>query len=195
MKAGAVILAGGKSSRMGTNKALLKINGKPNIERIVEELRLVFTDLILVTNQPETYEYLRVKQTPDLFPGLGPLAGLHAGLTASEDDLNLLVACDMPFVSSRLAERLVEQCGEMDAVIPVINGREHPLFAIFHKRTAKKAVKCMETGRLSMKDLLEQINVRYVTEKELPEFSSHELERIFFNMNRPDEYEAANKYV
>jgi molybdopterin-guanine dinucleotide biosynthesis protein A len=195
MKAAAIILAGGKSSRMGTNKALLKINEKPNIERIRDTLKLVFNDIILVTNNPEDYEFLGLKTVPDLFPGMGPLAGLHAGLTASPCELNLLTACDMPFVSSSLAAALVYQCGQYDAVIPVINGTQHPLFAVFHKRVWEQAAKCMEAGRLRMKDLLDQLNVRYITEKELTEFGGQELERIFFNMNHPDEYEDAKKWA
>jgi len=121
MKASAIILAGGKSSRMGTNKALLKINEKTNIERMADKLKLFFDDIILVTNDSEQYEFLELKTAADHYPGMGPLAGVHAGLLASDYDLNFIVACDMPFVSAELAEALVNSCGHFDAVIPVIN--------------------------------------------------------------------------
>ena len=107
MKAGAIILSGGKSSRMGTNKALLPFKEKTNIERIRDELRSLFDDIILVTNDPESYEFLKIKTVSDKYPGKGPLAGVHAGLMASNYEENIVVACDMPFVSADLAGTLV----------------------------------------------------------------------------------------
>ncbi len=195
MKAAAIILSGGKSSRMGTNKALLKINEKTNIERIRDTLKIYFDDIILVTNEPESYEFLGVKMAPDHYPGMGPLAGLHAGLSASVYDRNFIAACDMPFVSGELAAALIKQCRSHDAVIPVINGRQHPLFSVFQKRTAELAAKSIEAGNLRMTHLLEQLNVLYLTEKELGKLVRTDMERIFFNMNRPDEYEAAKKWA
>src|SRR3954469_4803909 len=110
MKAAAIILSGGKSSRMGTNKALLKINEKTNIKRITDTLKVLFNDIILVTNDPEDYQFLGVKMVSDHYPGQGPLAGVHAGLLASPHETNFVVACDMPFVSVGLAELLVKKC-------------------------------------------------------------------------------------
>jgi molybdopterin-guanine dinucleotide biosynthesis protein A len=195
MKAAAIILAGGKSSRMGTNKALLKINEKTNIERTRDALKLLFDDIILVTNETETYEFLEMNMTSDHYPGMGPLAGVHAGLTASDYDVNFIVACDMPFVSVELAEALVHACGHYDAVIPVINGRQHPLFAVFHKKIAGEAAKSIEEGNLRMKHLLDRLNVLYVTESELQTYNQVDLERVFFNMNHPNEYEDAKKWA
>ncbi|MFJ7725953.1 molybdenum cofactor guanylyltransferase [Neobacillus sp. NPDC097160] len=195
MKAAAIILAGGKSSRMGTNKALLKINEKTNIERIANTLKLLFDDIILVTNDSEQYEFLGLTMVADRYPGMGPLAGVHAGLLASDYDLNFIVACDMPFVSSELAEALVNSCGHYDAVIPVINGKQHPLFAVFHKKAAEEVASSIEAGRLRMKHLLDQLNVLYVTETELQTYSNLDIERVFFNMNHPDEYEEAKKWA
>ena len=195
MKAAAIILAGGKSSRMGTNKALLKINEKTNIERIADALKLLFDDIILVTNDSEQYEFLGLRMVADHFPGMGPLAGVHAGLLASDYDVNFIVACDMPFVSTELAEALVNSCGHYDAVIPVINGKQHPLFAVFQKKTVGEVAASIEAGRLRMKHLLDQLNVLYVTETELQTYSNLDIERVFFNMNRPNEYEEAKKWA
>ncbi|MGG1675806.1 molybdenum cofactor guanylyltransferase [Neobacillus sp. NRS-1170] len=195
MKAAAIILSGGKSSRMGTNKALLKINEKTNIERIRDTLHDSFDDIILVTNDSKQYEFLNIKMAADHFPGKGPLAGLHAGLTVSEYDVNFIVACDMPFVSGRLAEKLVSLCGEFDAVVPVINGKQHPLFAAFKKGAAEKAAQSIETGNLRMKDLLERLHVLFVTENELKNIINTDIERVFFNMNHPEEYEDAKKWA
>ena len=195
MKAAAIILSGGKSSRMGTNKALLKINEKTNIERIVDTLKLSFNDIILVTNHPEQYPFLGVKMVSDFYPGQGPLAGVHAGLLSSKYDKNFIVACDMPFVSVELAEVLVQKCGDCDAVIPVIHGVQHPLFAVFDKRVTDEVANSIKAGRLRMIHLLDHLNVRYITEKDLQEYSSLDLERVFFNMNRPNEYEDAKRWA
>jgi molybdenum cofactor guanylyltransferase len=195
MRAAAIILSGGKSSRMGTNKALLKINEKTNIERIADTLRRSFNDIILVTNHPEDYQFLEVQMVADHYPDNGPLAGVHAGLLSSDYDTNFIVACDMPFVSVELAEALVQKCGDYDAVIPVINGVQHPLFAVFHKRVTDKVAKSIEAGRLRLKHLLDDLKVLYVTEKDLQAYSSIDLERVFFNMNHPNEYEEAKKWA
>jgi molybdopterin-guanine dinucleotide biosynthesis protein A len=195
MKAAAIILSGGKSSRMGTNKALLKINEKTNIERISDRLKPLFDDIILVTNDLEQYEFLGLKIVSDQFPGMGPLAGVHAGLNASEYETNVIVACDMPFVSGELAQALVDKSSDYDAVIPVINGKQQPLFAVFQKRAAIEVEQCIKQERLRMKHLLDRLNVLYVTEKDLEINSSLDLERVFFNMNHPNEYEEALKWA
>ncbi|MBT2657703.1 molybdenum cofactor guanylyltransferase [Bacillus sp. ISL-18] len=193
MKAAAIILAGGKSSRMGTNKALLKINEKTNIERIVDKLKLLFDDIILVTNDSEQYEFLSVRMVPDHYPGQGPLAGVQAGLTASDYDLNLIVACDMPFLSNELAEALVTNALHYDAVIPVIHGKQQPLFSVFKKQTAAVIEEQIQAGQLRMKHLLDHLNVLYLTEKELETYCQMGLDQVFFNMNHPEEYEEAKK--
>ncbi|MCM3664562.1 molybdenum cofactor guanylyltransferase [Mesobacillus subterraneus] len=195
MKAGAIILSGGKSSRMGTNKALLKFHEKTNIERIKDELKHVFDDIILVTNDPETYQFLNIKTVTDQYPGSGPLAGIHAGLEASDYEENFVVACDMPFVSAELASSLVKALKHHDAVVPVSDGRQHPLFAAYQKRVAGDAKACIEEGTLRLKHMLENLNVRYLAEEDLRLYCERSLERVFFNMNRPEEYEDAKKWA
>ena len=195
MKAGAIILSGGKSSRMGTNKALLKFHEKTNIERIKDELKHVFDDIILVTNDPETYQFLNIKTVTDQYPDSGPLAGIHAGLEASDYEENFVVACDMPFVSAELAESLVKALKHHDAVVPVIEGRQHPLFAAYQKRAAREAKSCIEEDTLRMKHLLDRLNVRYLEEEDLMLYCEGSLERVFFNMNHPEEYEDAKRWA
>jgi molybdopterin-guanine dinucleotide biosynthesis protein A len=195
MEAGVIILAGGKSSRMGTNKALLKISEKTNIERMVVQLKKLFDEIILVTNDPETYGFLNVKVTTDHYPDKGPLAGLHAGLSASRFEKNVIVACDLPFISSEFARDLVNRIGNYDAVIPVINGRQHPLFSVFKKKNIERIAESIENGQLRMRGLLDQLHVLYLTEKDLTDYSKESLERIFFNMNHPNEYEDAKKWA
>ena len=195
MDAGAILLSGGKSSRMGTNKSLLPINEQPNIERIVSLLKPHFRELILVTNHPEEYRFLQLPTVSDHYPGKGPLAGIHAGLTAATNELNAIVACDMPFVSPELAKVMIGQMADYDAVVPVISGQQHPLFSIFKKKTAAIVEDNVKNDQLRMKQVLERLHVHYVTEGDLPMFAAGELEQIFFNMNRPNEYEEAKRWA
>ncbi|MEH7443306.1 molybdenum cofactor guanylyltransferase [Bacillus sp. JJ1122] len=193
MKAGAIVLSGGKSSRMGKNKALLKFHEKTNIEIILGELKHVFDDIILVTNEPETYHFLNIKIVTDQYKESGPLAGIHAGLEASDYEENFVVACDMPFVSGELAASLVKELKHHEAVVPISEGRQHPLFAVYQKRAAVVAKDCIEEGKLRMKHLLDRLDVRYLDEQDLRLYCEGNLERVFFNMNRPEEYEEAKK--
>lgn len=195
MKAAAIILSGGKSSRMGTNKALLKLNEKTTIERMVDILKVYFDDIILVTNDKDSYQFLGVKMVSDHYPGKGPLAGFHAGLKASAYDVNFIVACDMPFISGELASTLVKKIDHYDAVVPVINGKMQTLCAVFQKNCVNKIEECIENGRLPIKKLLEHLNVLYLTEKDLEVYSNMDMERVFFNMNHPHEYEDAKKWL
>jgi molybdenum cofactor guanylyltransferase len=195
VKAGAIILSGGKSRRMGTNKALLPISEKPNIERIRDELKSKFEDMVLVTNHQETYEFLNLKMVGDRYPGKGPLAGIHAGLLASNQEVNLVVACDMPFVSAGLGAVLVENLREYDAVVPIIEGTMHPLFAVYRKKSIKVIENCLENNSLRMIHLLDQLNVLYMTEENLQSYKHDSLPQIFFNMNHPEEYQFAKRLI
>lgn len=189
MDVGAIILAGGKSTRMGTNKALLKINELSNIERIITSLQPSFPDPILVTNTPDVYRFLGVKMVSDHFFEKGPLAGIHAGLMASPYEVNVVVACDMPFVSANSAKALVNNSFDYDAVVPVIEGMLHPLFAVYKKKLAVIIEDAIKKDRLRIKDLLIGLNVLYLREQNLQ--VEGKLEQIFFNMNHPQEYKEA----
>lgn len=193
MKAGAIILSGGQSRRMGTNKALLPIAQKPSIERIKDELEKHFQEMILVCNDLEAYQFLNIKMVQDQYPGKGPLAGIHAGLSASKNEINLVVACDMPFISAGLGTILVENVKEFDAVVPVIEGKRHPLFAVYRKNIVKEIKSCLENDSLRMTQLLDSLNVFYMTEEDLQAYDDKSLAQIFFNMNHPEEYELAKR--
>lgn len=207
MEVGIVILAGGKSSRMGTNKALLPIQGLPNIERLRNELAAVVphdgipeisrvSKVIVVTNESEEYRFLGEQMATDRYPGKGPLAGIQAGLGVSPSDWNLVAACDMPFASAQAARFLLQQAvagSSLDAVVPVIHGQMHPLFAAYHKRSAEKIEDMLISDRLRMIYLLEQLQVKQVTERDFPSFI--DVDRVFFNMNRPADWEQARQWI
>lgn len=161
-----------------------------------EESRVPF---VIVANDPAAYRFLGEKTVTDRYPGRGPLAGIEAGLRASAYEWNLVVACDMPLVTGQAGRFLLEQAVaaerpvQVDAVVPVIDGRLQPLFAVYHKRCADRIERLLQAEQLKMTDLLEQLRVKRVTEADFP--AEIDTGRVFINMNRPDEYEQVQQMV
>jgi molybdopterin-guanine dinucleotide biosynthesis protein MobB len=189
-----IILAGGRNSRIQTRKALLSVGGRPLVERIVERLRPVADGCLIVTGDPEAFAFLGVPTTADRYPGKGPLGGLEAGLHASTAELNLAVACDLPFVSPDLALHLrweAEAHPEADAVIPRwAKGRE-PLFAIYRKRVAGALAGRLEAGDLRLGHLDSAVALREVEVGPWAGEHGIDLEQAFCNINTWAEWEKA----
>lgn len=130
-----------------------------------------------------------VEFTTDLFPGYGPLAGIHAGLLKSRYFYNLVVACDMPFTDPRLASYLLEQARGYDAVVPRIGGLLEPLFAVYSRNCLGPVQRSLEAGKRRTYDLFNLVQVRYVEEEEINSVTSWAA--AFFNINTPEELEKA----
>ncbi|MFH1027766.1 MAG: molybdenum cofactor guanylyltransferase, partial [Pseudomonadota bacterium] len=126
-----MILAGGQSSRMGSNKALLPYRGGRFIEAIHRQLLELFPEVILVTNNPEQYDFISCRKVADLYPGMGALAGLHAGLYHATSPHIFAVACDMPYLNSTLIRRLVARRNNADVVIPEVEIGLEPLHGLY----------------------------------------------------------------
>jgi molybdenum cofactor guanylyltransferase len=193
MKITGLLLAGGESRRMGTNKALLPMSEGTSIQNIARELKKVAESVLLVTNTPGEYEFLHLPSIKDSFIGLGPLAGLHAGLAAATTDVVVVAACDMPFIKSAIIEEMVENLGEYDAVVPEIDGQLHPLFAVYRKACLPSIISCLEMKQLKMINFLDKIDVHTLKDsdfrlkRETPDLFSY----MFYNMNKPEEYKEA----
>lgn len=186
-EATAIILAGGKSSRMGTNKALLTIDGITVIEKIVNECKRITDNILIVTNTFADYQFLGLPMVEDKIKGKGPLAGIQAGLSVVTTEKNLLIACDMPFVSVEIGEQLLKELDNFDVVIPEIDGQLHPLFAAYNKSCLQAINKSLDDGQLRIRYFLDQVNVKVKTEEDFEQY----LDSAFFNMNYPEEYDKA----
>ena len=180
MECTVILLAGGQSSRMGTNKALLQIEGETVISRIAREAERLGGELLLVTNQPEEYATLQLPHVSDIRKGMGPLAGLEAGLMASKTEHNLLLACDLPFFQAETGERLLMLLNQYELAIPLTEGRYHPLCAAYRKSLLPKVQKALDADQRRMAMLLDVANAKLV-EGEDP--------RVFFNMNTMQDYQ------
>jgi molybdopterin-guanine dinucleotide biosynthesis protein A len=180
-----VVLAGGRSRRFGRNKALARVHGVPMIERVVRVLQQVFDGVILSANDPAPYRFLGLPTVEDLHPGVGPLGGLHAGLTHMPDDAGFFTACDMPFLDPGLIRYMARLSQEADAVIPRIGEYVEPLHALYRKRCLDPLLRAIHRGERRIVSFYPAIRIRYVTESEIRAFDPN-LD-AFTDVNRPEE--------
>lgn len=182
-----VILAGGKSTRYGTNKAFAEVRGVRLIERTIRVMGPVCPRLLLVTNTPAEYAYLQLPMVEDLIKGLGPLGGIYTGLEVIDDENGLFVACDMPFLREDLLRYMVTLRGDFDAVVPRIDWMVEPLHALYTKKCLPSLRKFIRSQELQILKFFQKIRVRYLEEEEIrkvdPDLKS------FFNINRPEDLE------
>lgn len=177
---------------MKTNKALLNFNGKPMLEVIIDKLRPHFKELLISSNQPEQYQYLGLPIYSDYFINQGPLAGIHSGLKNITGQSAFFVACDMPFVSPRLAHILLSRIDNDGFEISVPNKDRYlqPLHAAYSKKCLPAIEQALQTDRPRITSFYEQVNVSYFDFNKHPEFNWNS---IFFNINTPEDYQQASK--
>ena len=187
----AVILAGGRSSRMGENKLFLPLGNKPVIGHLIDTLNRVFSECIVVTDDPASYYSYPVRVTEDLIkcPQKNSLTGIHAGLTFARHQYCMVVAGDMPFIRESVLTYLCKLSDGYD--VTIIREGEHfqPLCAIYHKNCLPHMEKLLFAKRYKILDFFPDVRIRYVDARELlsldPELIS------FFNVNTPQDYEKA----
>jgi len=181
-----VILAGGKSRRMGGSpKALLPFGGRSLIEHIAETLRSVLPDCLVVTNTPELYASLGLPMVGDVFPEGGSLGGIYSGLRAASGDAALCVACDMPFLSAPLVAYLAGRANEADVVIPDAAGELQTLHAVYGKVCLLPMERRLRAGQLKVVGFFDDVRVLRVP--------ADAVERVidpaiaFMNLNTPED--------
>jgi molybdopterin-guanine dinucleotide biosynthesis protein A len=192
-----VILAGGVSRRLEKNKALERIGGKALIERVVESLVPLTTEVLAVVAQPEQATALRLppslRVVSDRYPGGGSLGGIFTGLEASAEPWSLVVACDMPFLNRELLRHLMAQSGNVDAVIPCLGGQPEPLHALYSKACLAPMERMLRAGQLKIAPLFEAVRVRYVDEETIDRIDPRHLS--FFNINTQADLEEATRLL
>jgi molybdenum cofactor guanylyltransferase len=184
----AFILAGGASSRMGTDKSQLLIERQTFTEHIADTLRKV-TDSVTVVGR--TLSDSSLPSVPDVYPQWGALGGLHAALTAATREWAIVVACDLPFVTSELFSQLATLRLDHDAVVPIQpDGRPQPLAAFYRVEPCRRrATELIEMGQRRPLDLLETVKTRWVAFDEIRNLDQSE--RFFVNINTPKDYDEA----
>lgn len=184
----AVILAGGKSSRMGRNKAFLKMEGKTFIERQVDMLREIFDDIVISANTPSEYEYLNLPVIKDIFPSKGPLAGIYAGLVNSNSFHTFILACDMPFVEVKLIKHLRGLTEGYDVVVPKSDRGLEPLHAFYSKNCIGPIKKELDSNNLRIISFFPQVSVKVVNLDTI--ILPDKFKSSITNLNTPEEYKS-----
>lgn len=189
----AAILAGGRSSRMGQDKSLLPLGGRPLIQTMAAQLQSWFREVLVVTNDPSRYAFLGLPMVGDRLVGAGPLAGMEAALTAAGRPLVHVLACDMPFIDRAVVAHLLARAQGGDAAVPQRQGEWEPLYAVYHRRCLPAITAALERGERRMISFFAGVRVVPVPEAELAPLA--DLERLFFNMNTPADWAAAQRMV
>jgi FdhD protein len=183
-----VILAGGSSSRMGRNKALLEVDGSPIITRTYRILASLFHEVIVVTNSPLDYDFLPCRKVPDIYPGCGSIAGLHSALAHSSTAHSFVTACDLPFLDPAVIRYLCDnRTGGYDAVVPLSEGGQEPLHAVYSSACKDIFENAIQKGERKILDILGRMNILQVTDDELQRAGGQT--KSFLNVNTPEEYE------
>ncbi len=186
------IQAGGKSSRMGRNKALMSFLGRPLIERIVERMAPIADEIILIANDPASYRFLGLPLFADIYPEHGALGGLHTALTYASHPLVAVLACDMPFASPTLIEFqkriLLEE--DADVVIPAGPQGLEPLHSLYRRETCLPACEgAILADQWKLISWFPQVKVRTIQPDEMSPYDPSGL--VFWNLNTPEEFQHA----
>jgi molybdenum cofactor guanylyltransferase len=181
MQAAGFVLAGGKSSRMGQNKARLRIDSQFLVEVVARAVADATGNVALV-GDPSAFGDLPIECLPDLRPGLGPLAGLETLLASGRAEFNVVVGCDMPGVKSADLARLLavcEQTGSLCGMAVDLSGRKHPLCAVYRRSCLPFVQSALDGGRLRLLDLVEELKAVEVRS-----------DSILSNVNTPEQWAA-----
>ena len=179
------IQAGGKSSRMGTDKSFVPFLGRPMIEVVRERVAGLGDELIIVTNKPDDYAYLGLPMFGDDYPDTGPLGGIYTAVNHARHDRTLVVACDMPWLNRPLLEYMAGLRQTADVVVPRWDKYPEPLHAIYSKECLEPIREKLDAEMYKITAFFGRVKVRFVDREEIERFDPEG--RSFVNVNTPDE--------
>lgn len=180
-----IILAGGKSRRMGVNKAFLTIDGERLIDRTVRILHGLFSEVIIVTSSPLDYLALPATVVTDILPEKGSLGGLYTGLFYASAEQAFVVACDMPFLDGAFISYMAAQAAGYDIVVPATQIGPQPLHAVYHRRCLPVIRGLLDRGRLKITGFYGSQRIREIPAEVTSSFDPSG--RMFMNFNSPED--------
>jgi len=188
------VQAGGKSSRMGEDKALIRLAGIPLIERVLDQIDGLADEILITTNRPETLTHLNLRMAPDEVRGAGALHGLKTALGAAQGEVVLVLSCDTPFVSRELLEHLLNRAHEADVIVPKHGDKYEPLQAVYNRERCLPAVEAaLDSGERRMVSFFPKVRVLPIEVPELSELDPSGLS--FFNVNTAEDLERAEQLL
>ena len=195
MEASSIILAGGRSLRLGYDKILETVGGRSLLEKVVDSVAPLSSDIIVVTAEersiPHLVDYPDLRVVTDILPGKGPLGGIYTGLRVSTTFCNIVVAADMPFLNQGLLRYMVWLAEGFDLVAPRVGDQAEPLHSVYTRGCIGTIERMLEQGTLGVHKLLSLVNVRYVEMEEIVRFDPDRLS--FFNVNTMKDLELARE--
>ena len=188
-----VLLAGGKSRRMGKDKRMLPwtptIQGRPQtiLQHVITRASELTDDIIVVTN--DSLNVAPARPVTDIYPDCGSLGGIYSGLMSTSNSLAFVAAADMPFIEKPLVQNLLERIGDADAVVPIIDDRPEPLHAVYRKTCTASMHSRITSKQLKIAPVFNVLKTEWVSEVEVRKIDP-EL-RSFRNLNTPLDYRQA----
>ncbi len=186
----AYILAGGKSSRMGTDKGLLLFNNKPIVQRIIEQLSPAVNEVIIVSNNHE-YEQFGLPVIEDLIKDIGPAGGIHAALSHTQTEQTFIVSCDMPFIAANAVTYVMQYATHSQIVLPLFHGKIQPLFGVYSRQCLPKWKQLIERGIIKLQEMVTYFDLLKLDNQKNELF--HDL--LFTNINNEDDFQNALKQL
>jgi len=157
-----IILAGGKSTRMGTDKGFVKFNNKTFIQHIIDTLQPLVNEIIIVSNNPN-YDVFKLKRVDDIIENSGPIAGLYTGLHHSNTEYNLVLSCDTPLINQEIFKQLISHTNKDIEVIQIESeGKTMPLIALYHKKCENTCLKLLKSGERRLRFLIKQLKSKTI---------------------------------
>lgn len=184
-----IILAGGKNTRMGLNKALLRLHGRAIIEHIIEVIEPIFSEVLLVSNSLNDFKFLRLKSVRDIPSADGSLAGIYSGLVYSKTYRSFFFACDMPFINPDLIKFMMGESRGHDVIIPQGRSGLEPLHAVYSKDCINPIKDQLDRNNLKIVDFFSQVKVKSINQSTIRRFDPGEIG--FFNINSRADYQEA----
>lgn len=185
------LLAGGKSSRMGTDKAFVRVLGRPLIEDILAQVDGLGAENIIVTNRPDDYHYLGLPLFGDVLLDKGALGGIYTALHSATQPHVFCLACDMPFIVRPLLDYFITLISEGDVIMPRLGAESEPFRALYSRACLGPIRAALEAGKMRVISFFPDVRVRFVDEAEIDRFDP--THRSFFNVNTPEDLEQARQ--
>ncbi len=185
-----IILAGGKSSRMGYNKAFLDLGGLWLIKKVADILSPVSGEIIIAGGNQKELGVLGYPVVQDIYPNCGPISGIHAGLSAASNYYSFILACDTPFIDSVIIRRIINEAEGFDAAIMKHRDFYEPLFSVYSKKFIPAAEKSIKEGKYKVMNALSLVKWKSVvfSPSQIPSF-----DKQILNINTPEDYQKAKK--
>ncbi len=192
-----IVLAGGMSRRLGRDKAVEPVGGRPLINRVIGRLSQITEQTVIVVNDKERASRLPLPNTAkvavDVYQGKGSLGGIFTGLSAADGEWGIVVACDMPFLNTKLFKHMLSLRDGFDAVVPVLEGRPEPTHAMYSKACLPHIERKLEADDLKIARFFDEVRVKFVSEEEVTALDPEHLS--FFNINTQEDLDRATTLI